>query len=184
MARLWLCPDGLSDTAIGRMEARPGYCLGRQGQFNQSNDPERMVRLSTIVSDERPGHSAANVDGRAARNKACTIFFTWNGWGTAVALSSPGQPFRCRLHRFTADELSAGTVAAQQVHGAAFELSGSKNPTCIRRRLGDGGEPLAAKLTTGTEPMTGQRPGIVLPPKHCHLFGADGIACPRARTSA
>lgn len=101
------------------------------------------------------------------------------------------QPYRRPANRFV-----AGFIGSPQMNflparllrsrstEAAFELSGSKNPTCIRRRLGDGGEPLAAKLTTGTEPMTGQRPGIVLPPKHCHLFGADGIACPRARTSA
>lgn len=45
--------------------------------------------------------------------------------------------------------------------------------------IGDSDEMLAAKLAPGNEPMAGQRLGIQLPPTHCHLFGADGRACPR-----
>ena len=46
--------------------------------------------------------------------------------------------------------------------------------------IGDNEELLAVKLTQRTEPMTGERLGIVLPPIHCHLFDIDGKACTRA----
>jgi multiple sugar transport system ATP-binding protein len=39
---------------------------------------------------------------------------------------------------------------------------------------------LAAKLAPGTEPAAEQQVGVLLPPRHCHLFDTDGRACPRS----
>ncbi len=47
-------------------------------------------------------------------------------------------------------------------------------------RLGDSEELLTAKLAPGAEPAPEQLVGIALPPTHCHLFAADGRACPRS----
>jgi len=46
-------------------------------------------------------------------------------------------------------------------------------------RIGEEDSLLTVKLTPGMEPEAGSQVGILLPPEHCHVFAADGSACPR-----
>ena len=90
--------------------------------------------------------------------------------------------------------LSTGAAVTCGIRPEHIELTGPEDATLIGTvvlceqfgdhslallNIGDSLDVLTARLAPGTEPVTGQRLGIVLPPMHCHLFAADGRACPR-----
>jgi multiple sugar transport system ATP-binding protein len=77
------------------------------------------------------------------------------------------------------EHVELAAAADAPVRGAVALCERLGDHSLVFVKLGDDDRLLVAKVAAGAEPATGDTIGIRLPPAHCHLFDAEGIAARR-----